>query len=112
MNQIQLLNTLINTTDDNHLKSEAYYNLGNNFLKQQQIEDAINSYKEALRINPSDEQSRYNLSKALSLINEEDKEKNKDQKEQEKNKEKQKQNSGQTDNEDNEDERERKEKRW
>ena len=64
-----VLNDIINHSSDSLLKSEAYYNLGNNFLQQQKLEEAIDSYKNCLRIKPDDEQARYNLSKSLDLLN-------------------------------------------
>ena len=63
-----VLNDIINHSSDSLLKSEAYYNLGNNFLQQQKLQEAIDSYKNCLRINPGDEQARYNLSKSLELL--------------------------------------------
>ena len=65
---ITLLNEVISNTSDSVLKSESYYNLGNNLLKQQKLEDAIEAYKNCLRINPTDEEARYNLSKSISLL--------------------------------------------
>ena len=88
---VDILNNLISTTSNQDLKSESYYNLGNNFLQQQNLEEAVESYKNCLRINPSDEQARYNLSKAMSLMQQQDQ----DEQQQE-------QNSGETDSSDNE----------
>lgn len=72
-------------------KAAAYHNLGNSYLKQQKLEEAIKSYKQALINNPSDEETRYNLAKALEQKKEQekqqqqqDKEKDQDQKDQDK----------------------------
>jgi tetratricopeptide (TPR) repeat protein len=46
-------------------KSKVYHNLGNTQLKQKKYNEAIESYKQALRNNPEDKQTRYNLAEAL-----------------------------------------------
>ena len=85
---------IISHSSDSLLKSESYYNLGNNFLQQQKIQEAIDSYKNCLRINPDDEEARYNLSKSLDLLN---KQQNQEQEQEQEQEEEQEQNSGQTD---------------
>ena len=95
---VDILNNLISTTSNQDLKSESYYNLGNNFLQQQNLEEAVESYKNCLRINPSDEQARYNLSKAMSLMQQQDQ----DEQQQDQDEQQQEQNSGETDSSDNE----------
>jgi Ca-activated chloride channel homolog len=52
-------------TDDAGLKSSAYYNLGNGMYQRQQWDDAIASYKRALRANPRNQAARHNLEMAL-----------------------------------------------
>ncbi len=52
--------------EDKNIKSKAYHNLGNSFLKNKDLEKSIAAYKNALINNPSDEESRYNLSYALA----------------------------------------------
>jgi tetratricopeptide (TPR) repeat protein len=47
------------------LRQAAHYNRGNALYKEGRLEDAIEAYKDALRINPADEDARYNLSAAL-----------------------------------------------
>ena len=96
---INILNDLISDTKNTSLKSESYYNLGNNFLQKQELENAIDAYKNCLRLNPSDEEARYNLAKTISLMqqqeeNEDEQEQNED--EQEQNEDEQEQNSGET----------------
>ncbi|EAR02956.1 tetratricopeptide repeat protein [Maribacter sp. HTCC2170] len=59
-------------------KHKAYHNMGNVFMKQKQYEKAVEAYKEALRNNPKDEETRYNLALAKELLK-------KEQEEQEKN---------------------------
>jgi Ca-activated chloride channel homolog len=46
-------------------KELSYYNLGNSLLKQNEIEESINAYKGALKINPDNLYAKYNLSYAI-----------------------------------------------
>ena len=48
-------------------KARAYHNLGNSELMQQKIDESIESYKKALRENPSDLDTKYNLAYAQML---------------------------------------------
>lgn len=43
----------------------VYHNLGNSYLFQKKYDEAINAYKKALKLNPNDEDTRYNLAFAL-----------------------------------------------
>ena len=51
------------TTDskDKEIQERSHYNLGNSQFRQGKYEDAIKQYEEALKLNPKDEDSRYNL---------------------------------------------------
>ena len=86
-------------------KSRAYHNLGNSMLMQNKLDEGIAAYKNALRNNPEDLESKYNLVYAMNMKKKQeekqkkqdqnkdkDKDKNKDQdkdKDQDKNKDKQ-----------------------
>ena len=48
-------------------KARAYHNLGNSELMQQKIDESIEAYKKALRENPSDMETKYNLAYAQML---------------------------------------------
>lgn len=52
-------------------RADAMHNLGNAQMKQKNYQGAVDSYKEALRNNPKDNQTRYNLSEAIRKIKEE-----------------------------------------
>ncbi|QBA65248.1 tetratricopeptide repeat protein [Muriicola soli] len=56
-------------------KHKAYHNMGNVFMKNEEYKKAIEAYKEALRNNPEDEETRYNLALAKALA---EKQKNQD----------------------------------
>ena len=50
---------------DETIKAQAYYNIGNFYFMSQQMDDAILAYREALIINPNDENARQNLELAM-----------------------------------------------
>jgi Ca-activated chloride channel homolog len=47
----------------------VYHNLGNALLQEGNLEQSIEAYKQALRLNPHDEETRYNLAYAQHLLN-------------------------------------------
>ncbi|MEE3234095.1 MAG: tetratricopeptide repeat protein [Candidatus Latescibacterota bacterium] len=55
-----------------NLKSRSLYNVGNALYLQQQYEKAAESYREALRINPNDEDFKANLELALRKMQEQE----------------------------------------
>ncbi len=50
---------------DNNLKAKALYNKGVVQVAQQKLQDAIGSFKQSLLLDPTDEEARENLQKAL-----------------------------------------------
>ncbi len=67
-------------TTDKMDKSRAYHNLGNSYLQQQKLKESIEAYKQALRNNPNDADTKYNLSYAMNLLKQQQQQQNKDQK--------------------------------
>ena len=63
-------------------KHHAFHNLGNVFMKQKDYAKAVEAYKNALRNNSEDEETRYNYALAKELLDKEQEEQNQDQKEQ------------------------------
>ena len=61
---------------DNSEKHRTFHNLGNALMKKELCSEAVLAYKNALRNNPSDDETRYNL--ALAKKCEEEQEQNKD----------------------------------
>jgi len=49
-------------------KARAYHNLGNSYLQQQKVKESIEAYKQALRNNPNDYETKYNLSYAMNML--------------------------------------------
>lgn len=62
-------------------KAKLYYNIGNSLLKSQKIKESVGAYKESLKLNPTDQQAKYNLSYAINLLKNpnQDQQKNQDQ---------------------------------
>ena len=50
------------------------YNIGNCYMQQKHFSKAFDSYKESLRLNPNDAETRYNLNQALRQLKAEEKE--------------------------------------
>ena len=49
-------------------RAQAFYNLGNALFKQQKLQEALESYKQSLRLNPSDEEAKYNYAYTQRLL--------------------------------------------
>ena len=49
-------------------RAEAFYNLGNAQFKQQKYQEALESYKQSLRLNPSDMEAKYNYAYTKRLL--------------------------------------------
>lgn len=70
---------------DKEEQSKAYHNLGNSFLQTKKYEESIDAFKKSLKLNPKDNDTRYNLAYAQSMLQKEQQQKqqkkdNKDQK--------------------------------
>lgn len=75
----------------NKNKAAVYHNLGNSLLQGKKYGESIEAYKNALRLNPKDEETRYNLAYAMTKLqqqqnskNDQDKNKEQQQKQQQK----------------------------
>ncbi len=87
------------TNTDGTVKAKAFHNLGNTHLSQQKWEDAVKAYKQALKQNPNDKDTKYNLAYANAKLKEQqqsgggqdnknNKEKKEDKKDQQQNQDK------------------------
>lgn len=56
---------VISNTADNNLKQQAFYNKGVAFQKENKLPECILAYKNALLLNPNDEDARQNLQRVL-----------------------------------------------
>lgn len=77
---IQQLDQLAYATNDRKLKASAYYNQGVAHSHLKNLEQSIESYKSALRLDPTDQQARENLQKALLEQKKKQQQQQKDQK--------------------------------
>jgi len=71
-------------------KSRALHNLGNSFLMKNKLDESIAAYKDALRSNPKDLETKYNLLYAMNMKKKQQDQKKKDDKNKDKNKDKDK----------------------
>lgn len=82
-------------------KHLAFHNMGNGFMQQKKYEKAVEAYKNALRNNPTDDETRYNYALAKELLEKEkqEQEENQDQQDQNDQNDKQDQQENQDDKE-------------
>lgn len=90
---LEQFNVTAKNSNDKKLQAQAYHNLGNSYLQNKKYEESINAYKNALKMNPDDDDTRYNLAYAKSKLMQQqqqqqqkdnkDKKDNKDNKDQE-----------------------------
>jgi len=84
-----LYESLQDNARNNHELSQIYHNKGNSLMKQQKTDLAIKAYKDALRENPNDEDTRFNLAYAKKIKQkEEEEEEEEEEKKDKENKEK------------------------
>jgi tetratricopeptide (TPR) repeat protein len=62
-------------------RAETYYNMGNSLYRANKFQEAIGAYKQSLKLNPNDEDTRYNLQMARTKLKQQEQQKQqKDQK--------------------------------
>lgn len=84
-------------------KHKAYHNMGNILMKSKRCKEAVEVYKSALRNNPTDDETRYNLALAKECA-EQQKDQNNDNKDKGNEEEKDENKDKEDNNEDNKDE--------
>jgi len=83
--QFQAVATL--DSGDKDKTAQAYHNLGNSLLQASKLDEAIEAYKNALRNNPKDLETKYNLTWAMNKKKEQqEQEQNQDQNQDQENK--------------------------
>jgi len=100
-NYINSLNKI--SPADKMQQAAAYHNIGNTYLKTEKYNEAIDAYKQSLRLNPADNDTRYNLSYALNKLQQQQKQQNQqgeNKKDNKDNKDKQQQQSQSNNNND------------
>ena len=59
-------------------RAEAFFNLGNTQFMQQKLQEALESYKNSLRLNPSDMEAKYNYAYTKHLLEQQQDDQNQD----------------------------------
>lgn len=59
---------MLDSKEDKERLAKAMHNIGNCNFAQQQYDKAVAAYQDALRANPKDNDTRYNLVKAMDLL--------------------------------------------
>lgn len=70
---------VISNTSEKKYIEKSYYNKGVAYIKEKKLPESIDAWKSALKLDPTDEDARFNLQKALT---EQKKNESKDQKQQ------------------------------
>lgn len=97
---IQQYQNALKTTTDKKEKHKIFHNMGNAFMNQKNYSAAVEAYKNALRNNPQDEETRYNYALAKQKLKDNPNQNNQDNKD---NKDNQDQNKDKNQDENKED---------
>lgn len=102
---LQAYKNSLQFTKDKEDEAKVYHNIGNSLLKSKQVKESLGAYAKSLKLNPKDDDTKYNLSYALNLMKQnQQQQKNKNDQNKDKNKDKQNnQNQNQQNNQDQKD---------
>jgi tetratricopeptide (TPR) repeat protein len=93
---IQEYTSALGKTTDPNVQAKIYHNMGNAYCLSNQFPEGVKAYTNALKCNPKDEDTRYNLAYALKKIQEQQqKQKNREDNKDKKNNDKDKQDRAQ-----------------
>lgn len=90
-------------------KHMAFHNMGNILMKQKMCKEAVEAYKNALRNDPTDDESRYNFVIAKECAKQQQEQEDKDKKDDQENKDENKDKDDQEEKEDQEDKKDQNE---
>lgn len=85
----QIFQGIAGKTTDKDLKSKALHNLGNSLLKTEKYQESVDAYKNALKTNSVDDETRYNLAYAMSKMQQQQQQQQQNQQNQDKKNDKQ-----------------------
>ena len=95
---------VIDPKKDKQKAAKTYHNLGNSLFAQQQYDKAITAYQQSLRANPKDNDTRYNMVKAMQMLQQQQQQQqnqqNQDQQQQQQDQQQQQQQQEQEQNQD------------
>jgi len=70
---VEKYNHFISLEQDNPAEASAgWHNIGNAMLQKKELQKSMEAYKMALRLNPEDEETRYNLAVVQKMIQDQD----------------------------------------
>ncbi len=79
-----LFESLSKKTTEKNKQAQCFHNMGNSLLQNKKYEECVKAYQNSLKLNPKDEDTRYNLAYAKKKLeqqqNQEKNDKNKDSK--------------------------------
>ena len=87
VHQYQAVSGMDNDNKENLAK--AYHNLGNSYLRNNKLQEAVEAFKNSLRNNPNDYETKYNLAWAQNKLQQQQQQQNQDQNKDQDNKDKQ-----------------------
>jgi tetratricopeptide (TPR) repeat protein len=67
---LQAYQKALQKSDDVQLQSQSHYNLGNTYFRLNKWQESLLSYQEALKLNPADQDAKYNLEYVRAKIKE------------------------------------------
>lgn len=79
---LQAYQKTLQKSDDPQLQAQAYYNSGNTYFRLNKWQESLQSYQEALKLNPNDQDAKYNLEYVRAKIKENAKKQPQDQQQQ------------------------------
>jgi len=103
---------MLDRKEDKERYAKAMHNIGNCHFAQQQYDKAVGAYQESLRSNPKDNDTRYNLVKAMELLQQQQQQQqqqNQDQKQDQQQQDQQQQQQQQDQNQDQQDQQDQQE---
>lgn len=96
--------TVVKSTDERPKKHRSFHNIGNAMMDAKEYKRAVAAYKDALRNNPNDDETRYNYALAKKMLeDEEEKQDDQDQKDNQDDKENKDNKDNQNDSQENKD---------
>ena len=73
---------LVDMSDDPETMAKVWHNIGNSMLEAGQYRQSIEAYKNSLRLNPADQDTKYNLAYAKKKLQDQQEQQNQDQQQQ------------------------------
>jgi tetratricopeptide (TPR) repeat protein len=98
----KLFQSLVEADESKAQKARLFHNLGNSQLQQKKYDESIKAYKQSLRLNPADDETRANLAYAQAMLQKQQQEQQQNQDNQDQNKDQNKDQQNQ-DNQQNKD---------